>query len=58
MSDTMFVYLVAFAVITIMFIRGVFLALEIRSNNKLIKALKESKATSKPLGASINEPED
>ena len=52
MSDTTFVYVIAFIFITIMFIRGVILALEIKSNNKLIKAMKENKAASSPPEAS------
>ena len=58
MSDTMFVYLMAFVFISIMFTKGVILALEIKSNNKLIKALKESKARSRPPEATLNEPAD
>lgn len=55
MNDAMFIYLIVFIFITIMFIIGVIIALEIKSNNKLIKALKGSKATSRPPEAPLNE---
>ena len=44
------VYVVAFIFITVLFLKGVTLALEIRSNNKLIKALRESQAAAEARG--------